>query len=342
MDKIIYKLTSLMTALFACTLTSCDNDPHDPDIELSGNVEKYFPSYCVQFGASYSFSNKSFSLTGEPRFYFEPSEWGIKVDKVEYYLDEEYLQTETVSPYAIEYKSSDWKVGAHTFRADITLSGKNIETFVLQCKKVVDNSTSQEQAADIWFDYNYVGSNDEFYISANINPERSASGTTLTSFSASWDDVSLGTKTTSPFKLTRKVTEESGSKHNIAATLKYKQGKTESTYNFGFSSYEILGPTSARPIFNIKSKYRDYKNGEVLKAVARCYLGSEVDGFYGFRLLLDGEEIAKSTTFPYDVNYTLKELTVGEHTLRVMWDKYDSEGNNKFSYGSDETITIAQ
>ncbi len=106
MDKFIFKILILLTVLFAHILTSCENDPHDLDIELSGNVEKYFPSYCVQFGGSHSFSNNSFSLSGAPRFYFDPSEWGIKVDKVEYYLDEEYLQTETVSPYAIEYKNS--------------------------------------------------------------------------------------------------------------------------------------------------------------------------------------------------------------------------------------------
>lgn len=342
MDKFKYNYLILLSVILACTIASCKNDPHDPDIELSGNVEKYFPSYCVQFGASYSFSNKSFYLTGEPRFYFEPSEWGIKVDKVDYYLDDVYLQTETVRPYSIEYKSSDWKVGPHTFRADITLSSKNIETFVLQCKKVVDNSSSQTHAADIWIDYNYVGQNDEFYISANINTDRSESGTSITSFTALWDEVSLGTTTTSPFKLTRKITEEEGSKHTITATLKYTQGKTEFTYNFGYSSYEVLGPTSARPTFSIKSHYRDYRNGEVLKAIARCYLGSEVKGIYGFRLLLDGEEIDESITFPYDVNYLLNGLSIGEHTLRVIWDRYDEMRNYMFSYSSDETITITQ
>lgn len=342
MTRTAYILQVISFIFTSMCFASCENDPHDPDIELSGNVEKYFPSYCVNLSVSYNMGNKYFHMTAEPHFYFKPAEWGLTVDKVEYYVDDTYIRTETKSPFSIEYESKDWYVGAHNIRADITISGKNIETFVLQTSKVIDNSSTQENAADIWFDFNYATTGEEFFISGNINYNRSASGTKLKSFSAKWDESSMGEKTSVPFKLTRIVSDNAGTKHSVSATLKYTQGSVERSLSFSMPSYEIPGPNSVMQTFRLKSGFSDYKNGDVLEGIARQFIGSEVKATYGFELYLEDILIGSSRTFPYELSYRLEDLELGEHKLKKQWVRYDEAGNKTSSFSTDEIITITK
>lgn len=342
MNRNIKIVGTLLLALTSVILWSCESDPHDPDPILSGNVAKYFPSYCVNINASYNMSNKYFHMTAEPFFYFDPAEWGLVIEKVAYYVDDIYIKTESQSPFTIEYESSDWYVGAHNIRADITISGKMIETFVLQATKVIDNSSSQEKAADVWFDYNYATTGEAFFISGNINYNRSASGTTIKSFAAKWDETSMGEKTSSPYKLTRTITEQAGTTHSVNATLKYSQGTSVVSYSFTMPSYEIPGPKSICPYFRLKSRYADFQNGDLLEGIVRLYIGSEVKVTYGFELYLDEDLIATANTFPCDISYKLENLEFGEHTLKKQWVRYDEEGNQTSSFSTDEIITITQ
>lgn len=342
MTKYIHYIFAIALLCVSAIITSCDKDPHDPDIELSGKVDQYFPSYCVNLNVTYNMSNKYFHMNAEPHFYFNPAEWGLVIDKVEYYVDDTYIKTETKSPYSIEYDSSDWATGAHIIRADITISGAKIETFVLQATKVIDNSSSQEKAADVWFDYNFATTGEEFFISGNINYNRSASGTTIKSFSAKWNDTSMGERKTSPYKLTRIVSEDAGTSHSVSATLKYSQGNTEVSYSFSMSSYEIPGPNSVMHTFRLKSRYPDYSNGDLMEGIARQFIGSEVKATYELELYLDDNLIGSSKVFPYEFSYRLENLTVGDHTLKKQWVRYDEEGNRTNSFSTDETITITK
>ena len=330
-------------ALVCLLLNSCENDPHDPDFELSGNVQKYFPEYCVRLSMSYNFGGKKFfHMTAEPNFYFSPKEWDLVIEKVDYYIDEKYIQTETVSPYSIEYTSDNWITGAHNVRADITISGKNIDTFVFQAKRVIDNSSTQERAADIWFDYDFATTGQEFFISGNFNPNRSTSGTIVKSFTAEWDKISMGEKTESPYKLKRVITEAVGTKHSVSASMEYTQGNLQLSYAFSMSSYEIPGPTTVKQMFKLKSRYKDYQNGEMLEGIARLFIGNEVKASYELDLYLDNNLIGRSKTFPYELSYKLENLEVGDHVIKEQWIRYDENGNKTSSFSTDDIITITK
>lgn len=343
MKNHILKINILLLAFVCLLLNSCENDPHDPDFELTGNVQEYFPDYCVRLSTAYNFGGNNYiHLTAEPNFYFSPEEWNLVIEKVDYYIDDEYIQTETVSPYSIEYESKKWNTGAHSVRADITISGKSIDTFVLQTKRIIDNSSSQERAADIWFDYNFATTGQEFFISGNLNPNRSTSGTIMKSFKAEWDEISMGEKTESPYKLQRVITEAVGTKHAVGATMNYVQGNVQLSYAFSMSSYEIPGPTTVKQMFKLKSRYKDYENGEMLEGIARLFIGSEVKATYELELYLDNNPIGTSKSFPYEVSYKLENLNVGDHTLKEQWVRYDEDGNKTSSFSTDEIITITK
>lgn len=331
-----------MGVVMSIIFSSCEDD-YDEDFELTGNVSKYFPSYCVNLTGTTSWgSGKYFHMVMEPRFYFDPAEWGLKIDKVEYYIDNVYYKTETQSPYQIEYESRDWYVGAHNLRADITISGAKIETFVLECTKSLDNSSSQQKALDVWFDYNYATTGEEFFITGNLNASRSAAGSAVKSFSCKWDDTTMGEKTSSPYKLTHKVTEAPETKHNISASLTCTQGKTTVNHGFSMQNYEIPGPNSVKQTFIVKSSYSDYKNGEYFQGIARQFIGKDVKGSYEFELYLDENLIGSSKSFPYEVNYKIENQSVGEHKLKKQWIRYDEDGKKTSSFSTDDIITITQ
>lgn len=340
MAKYIHILYLIVGILTCSTLTSCEKDPHDPDIELSGNIEKYFPSYCVDLSVSYSMSNRHFKMIAEPHFYFDPSEWGIVIEKIDYFVDDIYIKTETETPFSVEYESNDWSIGAHAVRADITFTGDNIETFVFQATKIIDNSSSQEKAVDLWFDYNFATTGEEFFISGNINYNRTSAGTNIKSFSAKWDDSSIGEKTTSPYKLTRIFTENAGTNHAINASIKLTQGNSVVTYLFSLPSYEIPGPNSIMQTFKLKSRYYDYRNGDILEGIARQFIGAEVKATYELELYLDDTLIGSSKSFPYELSYKLENLELGEHYIKEQWVRYDENGNRTSSFSTNEIITI--
>lgn len=164
----------------------------------------------------------------------------------------------------------------------------------------------------------------------------------MKSFSAEWDEISMGNKATSPYRLTHTVTDSPGTTHIVSATLKYTQGNSEMSYSFSLPSYEIPGPNSIMQTFRLKSRYSDYQNGDMLEGIARQFIGSEVKVSYEFELYLDDKLIAFSKTFPYELSYRLENLALGDHTLKRQWVRYDEDGNRTSSFSTDETITITE
>lgn len=340
--KIKILILNIIFTIASLVVTSCDDDPHDPDIILSGDISGLVPSYSAWLSCSVTTSNKYIALRAEPKIYLDLNKWGLKVDKVDYYIDNVYQETKTNSPYIFTYESDEWTIGAHNLRADISISGKNIETLILPCTKDLDNTFHQVDAADIYFDYNRVGPGEEFFIAAYLNADRSSPSTKVTSFSAEWDGMSMGAKNYNPYNLTKTVTDEAGSMHNISAKLTYTQGTGTYSYSFSFYKYEICGPTTVAPSYQIKSRYKNFENGEYLRGIARIFIGSEVMAKYGFELYLDDVLIAETQQFPYDHEYKLIDLSIGDHILKKQWVRYSLEGQKVSSFFTEETITITK
>lgn len=138
---------SVMVLLPTIMLLSCD-DPHDPDIELSGDISMLIPPQSVNLGCSYSITNKNIHLEAEPMIYIDFDRWGLKIDKVEYFIDETLCETKTYAPYKFTYESHEWNSGAHTLRVELTISGDNVDTLILPYTKVLNNSSSGVKNAD--------------------------------------------------------------------------------------------------------------------------------------------------------------------------------------------------
>ena len=133
-----FKLKNIYCLIAAVVLSvaavSCD-DPHDPDVDLSGDISELVPPNSVHLNCNYTIGGGRIDLTVEPYFFLDLEFWNLKVDKVTYYIDDTLCATETAAPYKFTYRSGNWPGGKHTLRADITISGKNVNTFVLKCTR---------------------------------------------------------------------------------------------------------------------------------------------------------------------------------------------------------------
>jgi hypothetical protein len=345
MYRINKNILMMSLILMVTILSSCKN-PHD-SLELTGDVSKYFPTYCVDLDViSSSMDGNVDTLTCTPTFYFEPEKWGMRIEKVEYFVDDTYCQTETESPYEFMYMPTGWiDMEGHAIRADITITGDKIDTFVFQCTKVltssISTSSSKSRKADIWTDFGFATTGEEWFISASVNKNRSEGDVTLTSFAATWDDEYMGEATSEPFKLTTLITDDVATMHNITGTIKYTLDKTQYTSSYTMS-YEVPAPTSVRLMFRLKSNYTDYENGEYLEGIARPYIGSEVKKSYALELYLDDKHIGGADSFPYSISYLLENLEVGDHTITSKWICYDENGDFINAYSSDQVITITK
>ncbi len=336
----LVKLIALF--LSAVLFIGCNDDAHDPDPVLKGDISDLVPSCSVRLNCSYSMSNSHINLEATPSIYIDMDRWCLKISKVDYYVDDIYCESVYESPYKFQYESREWYPAAHSLRADITITGDNIETMILPCIKVLDNSSAGTKAADIYFDYNYVTTGDELTINVCLNPERSEPGTKLVSAKATWNSDLIGETSSAPFEFKRIISEEPGSTHSLSASATYEQGGKKYTYSFTYPDFEICGPATSRSSYSICSRYRDFENGEKLHGKATVYKGDDVKTNYELEIYLDEFMIASTRNFPYEHEYLLSGLSKGQHTLKETWIRYDENWEKLGSVIYDETITITK
>ena len=128
----------LILALFSCAigLTSCEKDAHDPDLQLSGDISEYFPSYSIDLELSYTASSRYYQLKVTPNIRTDLNHWGLHIDQVEYYYDGNYKATVKTSPYKLNVTNSDF--GTHTVKAIFTISGKTTKTTTFTTSKSIN------------------------------------------------------------------------------------------------------------------------------------------------------------------------------------------------------------
>lgn len=86
-------------------------------------------SYSKQTSTSTSTIYRFFSMNLEMSIFNEDAEnyWNFKIDKVDYYLDGNLLETSTDAPFKISYSNNDISIGTHTIKAILHFSGEGFE-----------------------------------------------------------------------------------------------------------------------------------------------------------------------------------------------------------------------
>lgn len=333
------------------TTMSCEEDYSN--MSLPDNLP--IPSYaCI---LSFSGSTSSNGTTADVSWKFEPlfladfDFWKLSIKQVDYYLDDIHQYTATASPYTFRYTASNIPCGTHTVRAVYTITPKNHNNIIIENSKSITVGTDgqgQYLIGNFWVDFDfYIKKGEPLVVTPHIVKEQSAPECRIKKVEYSWNGMLIATKTSEPFSLNYPIDEQEGTCHQLSLNITYGgDGYKDRTCTHNISNISIITRTTDASIFyimssvNSKGEY-EYKNGDILRGIAKVYLGEDVaDSSKSFKLYWDNEIIEDSRVFPHTVNYKLQNQSVGTHELKYEWINLNENGMPVFSFSQTKIINI--
>lgn len=335
MFKLSFKL--LVSGLLAIMLTASSCDPVPDPVPVSKeDVQKALTDAHFSPNGSDKITTDQidFNYQVEPGFRSILTKNDIEITKVEFFFDDELISTSYSEPYKTECKKTNLSSDmTHTLYAHIygRTCPENETYIVLPIKEYNLAGT-----VDYYVDYNFVGEGDKFTISANLNPEKSAKGAYIKSFTANWGPYSMGKCNSEPFTLSHIVTDPVGTERDITVKMELSNGQT--VYQKFYET--VLNNNAARAKNDILSSTTVFHQSDVLRCKAQTYVGKDYKGGHSLIVYFDDEQIASSKSFPFTYEKSMHNVAKGTHVLKCRWANLDSEGNEK-NYGfTEETITV--
>lgn len=323
------------------TLISCEDD-NVGEFFLTGNIESMIPEDSYDLRRINSDDGQYIIFTPDLNSNFDY--WGLSLERVEYYIDNELYATERVEPFELILNKNEMTVGTHTVNAKMTIVGEKCEDVILEMNDdfyISETGIVSERHGDFFFEYNYVTKGEYLVITPELLLNRSTEGCEIDEVRYYFDGTLISTESVAPFALNYLVNEETGSSHSIGVTIDYHDNNNNNlTYNWSYSNYTIRDEDDAFILWDIKSSRNDYVNGEVISLTTRHFKGDNVDVDFEIEFYIDGKLIGHSTSFPYTLDYTLSDLKIGTHTITgktiSKYKDYTTSGS------SDETIIITK
>lgn len=335
------KILHISILCITFTLISCE-DKNVGDFFLTGNIENMIPEEAYDLRRINSDDGKYIIYTPDLNSNFEY--WGLSLERVEYYIDNDLYATEQVQPFELILNKNEMTIGTHTVNAKMTIVGEKCEDIVLEKTDefyISETGIVSERHGDFFFEYNYVTKGEYLVITPELLLNRSTEGCEIDKVRYYFDGTLISTESVAPFALNYLVNEEVGSSHTIGVTIDYHDNENSNIiYNWSYVNYTICDEDDAFIYWDIKSNRNDYVNGEIISLTTRHFKGNNVQVDFEVEFYLDGKLIGHSTSFPYILNYTLSGLKIGAHTITgktIL--KYKDHST---SSSSDETIIITK
>lgn len=325
--------------IFASSMASCLSD--EGEFKLTGNIEKYIPKESYSLEHSVDTKDGTRYLTLTPKLNEKFDYWGLSLRQVEYYENGELLKTVDGPQGELSCKVSDLGVGRHEILAKMTIQGEECDDVVLEDSydfAISSQGYVSQIRGDFYIDYNYVTAGEMLHITPYLLAERSSKECEIEKVVYYWDGDSIDTKTSSPFSLDYKVNDAEESKHELHLVIYYNDVNGSGTYNWSHTNYEIQKKTETVEQWTIKSSREDYKIGETVQIVANRYKWQEQKETCTFNVYLDGTRIGGSVEFPYELNYEVRNISVGTHTIKG---EFVTQGTNtRYSFSETKQIVV--
>jgi len=329
-------------SLFA--LASCDEETSD-DLILRGDIKDLVPNYTCVVECDYETASEDGNtyVMLSPKYNADLSMWGLKVRKIDYYIDNELVSTETTSPFVYQCHSSQWYLGLHSVKANITIGGDECNDVIISSNAhfYINDNKAYSKHGDIYLEYNFVTTGDILHITPYLLEETSSEGCNINKVDYEWDGKIIQTCTEAPYSLSYKITEEVGSVHDLQVNIDYKDN-SDIFLSYTFSSnFKIYGDSDYILSCCNKSSRVIFNNGQTISLVAKLFKGKNITTDYNLEIYLDDKKIGEANSFPYNLNYKLDNQSPGLHKISKKWITIDQNGE-KSSQTSYEYIVIAE
>lgn len=322
------------------SMTSCLSD--EGEFKLTGNIEQYIPkeSYSLEHSVNKKDDGISY-ITFTPKLNEKFAYWGLNLRQVEYYEDGELLKTVDGSLGELSCKISDIGIGRHEILAKMTIQGEECDDVVLEDSydfSISSQGYVSQVRGDFYIDYNYVTTGETLQITPYLLAERSSKDCKIEKVVYYWDGDSIDTKNSSPFSLNFQVNDAEGSEHKLHIVIHYNDINGTGMYNWSYGNYKIQKETETVERWAIKSNREDYKIGETVQIVANRYKWQKQKETCTFNVYMDGNKIGSSSVFPYELNYEIKDISIGTHTIKGEFVKQYS--NTHYSISENKEILV--
>lgn len=334
MNLFIMSNRSLITQLLTISLflTACSNDD---SWERPEDLSPYIPDYSVGTNGSWYVSGSIASFNLEPRIYADFEYWKLQVKSIEYYIDEELVQTDTKEPYSFIYTAVGLTLGKHKFMMKVRIkdlvSGK--ETIISPTKEfdvTSDSSSGSTGGLSMQTTWSYSGKNVSFTIDAvELTKTLSDNGWIINSVSYYLDDELIETTNEKPYSLHYTAKDLKRGKHYLRVMAQINNSTNGKETELATTHEVEVGPG-----MNFYVDYEQYiKPGEPLTATP-YFLDKRSDSgcvITSVTYWIDNEKIETKTSTPFSLTYNLPS-DEKKHKLDVSISYSNNSETSKLYY----------
>lgn len=308
MNKKIISSHCLQTWLLIMSifLTACSNEE---SWERPADLSPYIPDYSVGTNGSWYVSGSIASFNLEPRIYADFEYWKLQVKSIEYYIDDELVQTDTKEPYSFIYTAVGLTQGKHKFimkvRIKDLISGK--ETIINPTKEfevTSDASSGSSGGLSTQASWSYSGKNVSFTInSVELTKTLSDNGWVINTVNYYLDDELIEITNEKPYGLHYTAKDLNRGNHYLKIIA-----KISNSTNRKETELATIHKVEVGPGMNFDVDYNQFvKPGEPLKATP-YFLDKRSDSgciIKSVTYWVDDEEVDTKISAPFELTYNL-------------------------------------
>ena len=309
--KYMQKLQCLccsMVVLFTASLLlfSCEDDE---SWERPSDMTPYIPDYCIGTSGNWYVSGSIASFNLEPRVYADFDFWQLKIVSIDYYVDNELVQTDKQEPYSFIYTAVGLDKGIHKLIMKVKIkdlvSGKEImisPTKEFEVKE--DGASGSSGGLSMQASWSYSGTDVTFSIgSVGLTKTLVDNGWKLISVSYYLDEELVETVSEEPFGFHYTAKNLKRGKHYLSIMAKVSNPTNGKETELS-STHEV----NVGPGMNFYVDYSQYiKSGEPLVATP-YFLEKRSDAGCVIKSVtywIDDEKVDTKNSAPFALSYNL-------------------------------------
>ena len=226
-----YFIVTILLGIFLFSLNSCEKE--ESNWNRPTDISPYVPSDIIGlsggFGCDGTYVDISYTISFWNRLDF----WQLKVNSIEYYIDDELIESQEEEPYSIIYHGKNLSEGKHKFtiRANFTDLCSNKKFSVDKIKEfdiIAPNVQVDQSKVNLYTTYSMTTSSNSIWFNLQeviLSSELKNANWNITSVTYYLDEEKIGESSTEPFSFTYSA-ELSLGKHYIKLTANIHNSTT--------------------------------------------------------------------------------------------------------------------
>lgn len=328
----------MLTLVMMLWLTSCTKDQ---TIEIDLKIPN--ASFIFDFSSMEVSNGDVLKITASVDT--DKSSKGLEIKRVQYFWDDQHVETKTVAPYVLNYKIEGQTTGKHTLTVKVRYGGAGyteMETnegfkYEINVVEKKDNNTSMLFGFGCTYLSKYLANGENFIMQkVRLSSESTTAGWEIDYVKYFFDDNEISTAYSDPYGMTFLIQNQAVGKHELKYEVHANNNSTSSIETGIVDIYVLAAPLNID--LDVRYETKDFfhegiLNGEILSGtVSLVEDASPADAqikeasFYWDDVLF-----ATTKTAPFKFSYNVTNQTVGAHFFTINYVVTSSVGEIEYT-----------